>query len=147
MEGVFEDEHAEFAAGSYVRNPSTSRHTPWLGIGVTLFVGLWQFALADRKHVVLGTASSAYRATTDRPGVELMPLFQPNNSMLRCASTNATQQIKCPPASTGFSKSENIVLRHVPGQLCRPFSRRASRAASGGGRRWFRAPSDARFPH
>jgi len=91
MEGAFEDEHAEFAAGSYVRNPPTSRHTPWLGTGVTLFVRLWQFALADRKHVVLGTASSAYRATTDRPGVELMPLFQPSNSMLGCASTNATR--------------------------------------------------------
>ena len=65
MEGAFEDEHAEFAAGSYVRNPPTSRHTPWLGTGVTLFVRLWQFAPADRKHVVLGTAS--YRATTDGP--------------------------------------------------------------------------------
>jgi uncharacterized protein DUF3489/ChrR-like protein with cupin domain len=91
MEGVFEDEHAEFAAGSYVRNSPTSRHTPWLGTGVTLFVRLWQFAVADRKHVVLGTASSVYRATTDRPAFELMPLFQPNNSMLRCASTNATR--------------------------------------------------------
>jgi ChrR-like protein with cupin domain len=85
MEGVFEDEHGEFAAGSYVRNPPTSRHTPGWVPGCTLVVRLWQFAPADRKHVVLGTAS--YRATTDRPGVELMPLFQPSNSMLGCAST------------------------------------------------------------
>jgi hypothetical protein len=84
---VFEDEHGEFAAGSYVRNPPTSRHTPGWVPGCTLFVRLWQFVPADRKHVVLGAASSAYRATTDRPGVELMPLFQPGNSMLGCAST------------------------------------------------------------
>jgi hypothetical protein len=84
MGGVFEDEHGEFAAGSYVRNPPTSRHTPGWVPGRTVFVRLWQFALADRKHVVLGTASSAYRATTHRPGVELMPLFQPSNSMLGC---------------------------------------------------------------
>ena len=28
LEGVFEDEYGEFPAGSYVRNPPTSRHTP-----------------------------------------------------------------------------------------------------------------------
>ena len=93
MGGVFEDEHGEFAAGSYVRNPPTSRHTPGWVPGCTLFVRLWQFALADRKRVVLGTASSGYRATADRPGVELMPLFQPSNSVLGCAS--ATPQ-DCP---------------------------------------------------
>src|SRR6267378_4455623 len=31
------------------------------------------------------------RAMADRPGVELMPLFQPSNSVLGCASTNATR--------------------------------------------------------
>src|ERR1700750_3273543 len=28
LEGIFEDEHGAFPAGSYVRNPPTSRHTP-----------------------------------------------------------------------------------------------------------------------
>jgi len=72
MEGAFEDEHAEFAAGSYVRNPPTSRHTPWLGTGVTLFVRLWQFAVADRKHVVLGTASYCPHRASNRREVHLL---------------------------------------------------------------------------
>ena len=28
LDGVFQDEHGDFPAGSYVRNPPTSRHTP-----------------------------------------------------------------------------------------------------------------------
>ena len=28
LEGVFQDEHGDFPAGSYIRNPPTSHHTP-----------------------------------------------------------------------------------------------------------------------
>ena len=28
LDGVFQDEHGDYPAGSYVRNPPTSRHTP-----------------------------------------------------------------------------------------------------------------------
>ena len=28
LEGVFQDEHGDFPAGSYIRNPPTSSHTP-----------------------------------------------------------------------------------------------------------------------
>ena len=75
MEGVFEDEYGEFPAGSYVRNPPTSRHTPGSAPGCILFVKLWQFDPADRRHVAINTASSAYRAAADRPVVQLLPLF------------------------------------------------------------------------
>jgi anti-sigma factor ChrR (cupin superfamily) len=47
LEGVFQDEHGEFPAGSYVRNPPTSRHTPSSATGCILFVKLWQFDSAD----------------------------------------------------------------------------------------------------
>jgi anti-sigma factor ChrR (cupin superfamily) len=43
LKGIFEDEHGEFPAGGYVRNPPTSRHTPSSPIGCILFVKLWQF--------------------------------------------------------------------------------------------------------
>jgi anti-sigma factor ChrR (cupin superfamily) len=76
LEGVFQDEHAEFPPGSYVRNPPTSRHTPSSETGCILFVKLWQFDPADRKEVKLDTAAMAYEATANRPGVELLPLFR-----------------------------------------------------------------------
>jgi hypothetical protein len=76
LQGVFQDEHGEFPAGSYVRNPPTSRHTPGSAIGCDLFVKLWQFDPADRKEVKLNTAEMSFQAVANRPGVELLPLFR-----------------------------------------------------------------------
>ena len=75
LEGVFQDEHGEFPAGSYVRNPPTSRHTPGSVPGCILFVKLWQFDLSDRTQIGLDTGQMPYRPATDRPGVEHIPLF------------------------------------------------------------------------
>src|SRR6059058_5957976 len=38
LEGVFSDEHGDFPAGSYIRNPPQSRHTPGSERGCVLFV-------------------------------------------------------------------------------------------------------------
>jgi anti-sigma factor ChrR (cupin superfamily) len=51
LDGVFQDEHGDFPAGTYVRNPPTSKHTPGSDDGCTLFVKLWQFDLRDRIAV------------------------------------------------------------------------------------------------
>ena len=83
LDGVFEDEHGAFAAGSYVRNPPTSRHTPSSSAGCTLFVKLWQFDPADRKEVALDTARMPYEAAASRPGVELLPLFRDDGENVR----------------------------------------------------------------
>src|SRR5262245_61317317 len=40
FEGVFQDERGDFPAGSYVRNPPQSRHTPGSKSGCTIFVKL-----------------------------------------------------------------------------------------------------------
>jgi anti-sigma factor ChrR (cupin superfamily) len=51
LDGVFQDEHGDYPAGSYVRNPPSSRHTPGSASGCVLFVKLWQFDLKDRTPV------------------------------------------------------------------------------------------------
>jgi quercetin dioxygenase-like cupin family protein len=48
LEGVFQDEHGDYPAGTYVRNPPTTAHRPRSATGCTIFVKLWQFDLADR---------------------------------------------------------------------------------------------------
>ena len=53
LDGVFQDEHGDFPAGSYVRNPPGSRHTPGSAPGCTIFVKLWQFDPDDRTEVRL----------------------------------------------------------------------------------------------
>src|SRR5919109_2728655 len=76
LAGVFQDEHGEFPAGSYVRNPPQSRHTPGSEPGCTIFVKLWQFDLADRTHVRIDTNKMAMLPVPGRSGVEVMPLFR-----------------------------------------------------------------------
>jgi anti-sigma factor ChrR (cupin superfamily) len=51
IEGMFQDEHGDYPAGSYVRNPPQSRHKPGSEQGCVIFVKLWQFQPEDRKHV------------------------------------------------------------------------------------------------
>jgi anti-sigma factor ChrR (cupin superfamily) len=50
LEGVFQDEHGDYPAGTYVRNPPTTSHTPRSDDGCTIFVKLWQFDLDDRTQ-------------------------------------------------------------------------------------------------
>lgn len=50
LDGVFQDEHGDYPAGTYVRNPPTSAHTPGSEPGCTIFVKLWQFAPDDRTQ-------------------------------------------------------------------------------------------------
>ena len=74
LDGVFTDESGDFPAGTYARNPPTSRHTPSSGPGCTLFVKLWQFDPDDRTQLRVDTSSRAYMADPARPGVEILPL-------------------------------------------------------------------------
>ncbi len=50
LEGVFQDEHGDYPAGTYVRNPPTTSHTPRAEEGCTIFVKLWQFDPDDRTQ-------------------------------------------------------------------------------------------------
>lgn len=52
LEGTFQDEHGDYPAGSYVRNPPGSSHSPASAGGCTIFVRLWQFRQGDRAQVV-----------------------------------------------------------------------------------------------
>ncbi len=50
LDGVFQDEHGDYPAGTYVRNPPTTSHTPGATNGCTIFVKLWQFDPDDRTQ-------------------------------------------------------------------------------------------------
>jgi quercetin dioxygenase-like cupin family protein len=52
LDGVFEDEHGRYPAGSYVRNPPGSAHAPRSSDGCIIFVRLRQFRDDDKQHVV-----------------------------------------------------------------------------------------------
>jgi anti-sigma factor ChrR (cupin superfamily) len=73
LEGVFQDEHGDYPAGAYVRNPPGTSHTPAAEAGAVILVKLWQFDPADRTTVRLD--SNAVRPVQHGPaGVAATPL-------------------------------------------------------------------------
>jgi anti-sigma factor ChrR (cupin superfamily) len=83
LDGVFQDEHGDFPAGSYVRNPPQSRHTPGSQSGCVIFVKLWQFDRQDRTHVRIDTTRLPFLQDARREGVEVMQLFQDADENVR----------------------------------------------------------------
>lgn len=52
LEGTFQDEHGDYPAGSYFRNPPGTSHIPAAKDGCTIFVRLWQYRDGDRAQIV-----------------------------------------------------------------------------------------------
>lgn len=53
LEGVFSDENGDYPAGTYLRNPPGSMHSPFTREGCLLFVKLDQFSERDTAKVVV----------------------------------------------------------------------------------------------
>ena len=94
LEGVFQDEHGDFPAGSYIRNPPGSSHTPRSEDGCVIFVKLWQFDLADRKHVVIDLNSAATVACSGRPGVQATALHRDEREEVRLEHWEAGSTVR-----------------------------------------------------
>ena len=76
LDGVFSDEHGDYPAGSYVRNPIGTAHTPRVGPeGCTIFVKLHQFDENDREQFVIDTRGRAFE-NSDHEGIEFLPLHR-----------------------------------------------------------------------
>jgi anti-sigma factor ChrR (cupin superfamily) len=79
LEGEFGDEHRRYPAGTYVRNPIGTRHSPRVGEqGCTIFVKLHQFDRDDDTSVVIDTHAAPW-LPQDAPGIEIMPLHRFRN--------------------------------------------------------------------
>jgi hypothetical protein len=76
LDGVFQDEHGDYPAGTYVRNPPTTNHTPGSEPGCTLFVKLWQFDPDDRTQLRTDTSVRSLAPAPDLPGVEFALLYE-----------------------------------------------------------------------
>ncbi len=74
LEGEFADEFGVYPAGTYIRNPPGSHHSPFSRIGCKLFVKLNQFQPGDSKRVVIDTTQAEWL-----PGhgdLKVMPLAE-----------------------------------------------------------------------
>jgi anti-sigma factor ChrR (cupin superfamily) len=76
LEGEFADEHRSFPAGSYVRNPIGTSHSPHVGEqGCVIFVKLQQFEPDDQAQFALDTGTAAWSPGLV-PGLEVLSLHQ-----------------------------------------------------------------------
>jgi len=93
LDGVFQDEHGDFPAGSYIRNPPTSSHTPGSDDGCVIFVKLWQFDPEDRTPVKIDMNKMGSVQSADRPAVSIMPLFQDDRETVQLETWDAGAEI------------------------------------------------------
>lgn len=75
LSGIFSDEHGDYPAGTYLRNPPGSRHTPFSRDGCELLVKLWQFNASDQQTLVLASQSTPFLPGLV-PGLSVLPLHQ-----------------------------------------------------------------------
>lgn len=77
LEGVFSDQHADFPAGYYVRNPRGSGHAPHSDEGCTILVKLWQMHPEDKQQLAINTRDASLWQTDPQYGQRLS-LFSAN---------------------------------------------------------------------
>ncbi|WP_261818150.1 cupin domain-containing protein [Vibrio gallicus] len=82
LDGVFSDEMGDYPAGTYIRNPPASMHTPYSEHGCTLLVKLNQFHHNDKSAVTINTLTEPW--STGIGGLQVMPLhsFEEENTAL-----------------------------------------------------------------
>ncbi len=75
LEGVFSDEFGDYPAGTYVRNPPGSAHSPSSREGCLIFVKLRQFDPEDLQRVVVDTGNADF-SPTRHPGLRALDLHR-----------------------------------------------------------------------
>ncbi len=79
LSGTFEDEFGQYPAGTYVKNPPGSMHTPFTQQGCTLFVKLRHMAVDDNERCVINTQSTPWYPGMV-PGLSVLPLSESGTS-------------------------------------------------------------------
>lgn len=120
LDGVFQDEHGDFPAGSYIRNPPTTRHTPGSDTGCVIFVKLWQFDMGDRTQVMIDMNKNTSVDAAGRDGVSVMPLFSDADETVTMETwaAGASVEIDLPKGGEflvlegGFSEGGDALRKH-----------------------------------
>jgi len=141
LEGVFSDEHGDYPAGTYVRNPPGSRHSPRTGPGCTLLVKLRQMTRAEHQRAVVDSSTATWEPG-DAAGHTRLVLYTADDkpgeqvTMERLAAGVALPAVECRGGEEIFllsgdladesgSYAEGTWIRNPPGY------RRGLRSARG----------------
>lgn len=73
IDGIFSDEHGDYAAGTYIRNPIGTSHKPHSDDGCIIFVKLNQFDKKDSQQFSINTRQTEF-SSGSAPGLTVLPL-------------------------------------------------------------------------
>jgi anti-sigma factor ChrR (cupin superfamily) len=115
LNGVFSDEHGDYPAGTYVRNPPRSRHTPRTAPGCTILVKLRQMEPAETDRLVVDTAQANWR-DAGQAGLATLPLCvisgRETVSLERLQPGTALEEVDCPGGEEIFILSGDLHDAH-----------------------------------
>lgn len=98
LKGVFSDEHGDYPAGSYLRNPPGSQHAPFSQEGCVILVKLNQFSQDDLSEVRIATNNVPWQ--TNSEGIQERSLHEFGDEHVRLLKLNAGEQW-CPANGGG----------------------------------------------
>ena len=92
LKGTFQDEHGDYPAGTYVRNPVGTHHVPRSDEGCTIFVKLWQFDEADQDQFAIDLNTIELALHPGRRGGRRQSDTPPHQSRTRGLSRHPRHQ-------------------------------------------------------
>ena len=105
LEGIFSDEHGDYPAGTYLRNPDGTSHAPFSKTGCVLLVKLCQFQTTDTAQIRINTQTAPWRPGLG--GLQVMSLhnhIHENTALVKWPKGEVFQ------AHTHFGGEEIFVL-------------------------------------
>ena len=106
IEGVLSDEHGDYPAGTYIRNPIGTIHKPHSEDGCVIFVKLHQFDKNDTEQFSVNTKTAGFRSGSAE-GLTVLPLHSFEGET--CALVRWEPNTKFDP-HTHFGGEEIFVL-------------------------------------
>jgi len=100
LEGVFSDNHGDYPAGFYVRNPPGSGHSPYSLDGCRILVKLRQFDAKDLTPIVIDTRDT--KLWQLHKSADILPLYQFGSEQVAMMRIAADQKHTFGDVSAGF---------------------------------------------
>jgi anti-sigma factor ChrR (cupin superfamily) len=140
LDGIFSDEHGDYPAGTYVRNPPGSYHSPRTEPGCVILVKLRQMAPTERERIVIDTAKAQWQRG-DADGHARLNLYTNRENgehvtIERLAAGASLPEMDCPGGEEIFVLSGGLDEwqdEHPPGTWIRnpPGHRRSLKSEHG----------------
>lgn len=125
LKGTFSDETGDYKAGTYLRNPPGSTHTPFSQDGCIIFVKLYQMSQADKNKVSINISQTP-QSIGNHKGHTVSEIYKysdiTNTEKVMIEKLEANTSLKIPDNYGGY---ELLLLEGnltIDGQMLSPLS-------------------------